>query len=420
MNAVHNGAQSWRFDAPSLTRRKMFTLVAGAGLATGGGALPVFAQTTGTPAPAAGPAPVMDLLACASTWYLELESDTNRIWFYDDFQQQLDAFGIEPDFTDGTPDGLVLVTLPMLRRSDVFDYAQIDILTDAIGFQPLAVHQSLEIGDLDHHLTLFRGGIDMAALPPLWEAAGYTLQPSSTGHEIWTLGGPGDFDFVHPIQQYVFDRFNNVAVLGGDILAYSHDYAILERAADTRVAGAGSLASDPATASLLAQLPPTTVSCYAVPGGWMDTPAWGPDEEFFWADSMTESVAAVGPMPPFTSMLLGATVGLRADDPDSDVETFPIIPESEGTVVVRILAGSPEDAVQIGRVVEQRWATGHSIVASLSSARVPYADFMTIDRIDVEGSIATIDFSPVMSVGYWNSLLETHDFFPFIFGPVQD
>ncbi len=255
MNVIHDGSQSWRYDASSLTRRK------------------ALAQGTGTPVPKGGPAPLMDLLACVSDWYRELESDTSQFWFYDDLKQQFDAFGIVPDADDPMPDGSVLVTLPMLTYSGVFDYAQLTDFTDALGFQPLAVHQSLQCGDPDHRLTLFRGGIELDALPALWEAAGYTLADSSSGHEIWTLGGPDDFDttFTHPIQQYLFFEFNNVTVLGGDILAYAPDITILERAADTRAAETGSLANDPDTESLLAQLPPTTVSCYPVPGAPMVT-----------------------------------------------------------------------------------------------------------------------------------------------------
>jgi hypothetical protein len=409
MTNLHPQSQFRRLAASPLTRRHALALAAGAALATGRGDRRALALGTGTPQQEKGPAPLIDLLACIPDWFLDLAGETYPHWFYDDLKQQLDAFGIAPDAADPIPDGFINVTRPMLTDSVAFDYAQITDFTDAIGFQPSAVHQTLAMGDNDRRFTLFRGGIDLDALPALWETAGYRLANSGSGHEIWTLGGPGDFDFAHPIQGAVFADFNNVAILAGDILAYAADFTILDRAAETQAAEIGSVADDPATAPLCALLPSTTIACYAIPGGLFSSGTWPPDLQAAWAEPLADSDAAVGPMPACSTMIFGATVGLRLDDPDAAVETYPVVPDTEGTVVLRILATSSADAAQIGRVIEHRWNTGES-----GNARVPFTDLMTIADVSIEGSVAMIDFAPVTSPGVWNTMVVAKDVFPFL------
>ncbi len=146
----------------------------------------------------------------------------------------------------------------------------------------------------------------------------------------------------------------------------------------------------------------------------MDYKEWTGEQESVWADAMTESVAEVGPMPPWSTMILGATAGLRPTGPDSEPIEFPAGPDPEGTVIARIQAASQNDAEQIGRVVEHRWNTGTSITVS-----VPYAELMSIADVGTDGSIATIDFSPVQNVGAWSRMVMAQDVFPFIYGEVQ-
>jgi hypothetical protein len=155
-------------------------------------------------------------------------------------------------------------------------------------------------------------------LPAAWEAAGYTLASSNSGFDAWSLGGPDDFDFDHPIQGAVLSDFNNVAILNDSLLVYTADAGVLAEVAATYQLGSGSAVHLQVTQLLVDDLPIDTVSCFLMKGEDFDVAGIGfGSESEPWRDWIAQSDQAVGHMPPWIAMSACATAGIKTEDRES-------------------------------------------------------------------------------------------------------
>jgi hypothetical protein len=299
------------------------------------------------------------------------------------------------------PDDFLNATFPLALESNVYAFALDEELIDAIGFRPLQVHETLYAGNPANHLTLFRGGIDLDALPDAWRRSGYFEEAGAGGATIWTLGKDGEADLDDPIQRRVIGQLNNVAIVDG-VLAYGSTFEIVEQALATRAAGTASAAADFRIAPAVGLLPANTVSALGLHmAGLAIDPHLEAGELDEVEQAFTESDAAVGPMPMHQGSALGITEGLSVSpsDPERATPEAPDTAHGEGLVEIRITCDSATDAELAARVVAYRWEAWTSI-----QHRLPYADLMRLTSAGVEEKVATFSFIPLRSPAVWREL----------------
>ncbi|MDQ3657530.1 MAG: hypothetical protein M3457_20940 [Chloroflexota bacterium] len=283
--------------------------------------------------------------------------------------------------------------------------------TAAVGFQPLNVHTSLAVGGPSGRLTLLRGGMDLATLPTAWEASGYERTTTTGGQDVWTMGGELDFEFDHPIQGRVLASFNNAAILDGEIVAFAPEMTTIEQALAVQRAGDGSVVNLPEFVQPMAPLPVTTVSCFVVRKDILDVASFDGLPLSVWGASLKASDAEVGPMPSYVSIGLGISGGLGGTP---DEEDSPVANDTSGEdarVMVTVATASAADAEQAGRVVSHRWSTGESAMT-----RQPSTDFMNVESVEVEGTVALITFTVVTNQAFWKQMILFRDTYPFVHG----
>lgn len=276
-----------------------------------------------------------------------------------------------------------------------FEFARLDTFTDAIGFLPLGVDQTLSTGDPPLQLTLFHGGLDRTRLETAWETSGYTPMTARDGTPFWTIGTGGEFGFEHPVQRLVIAAFNNLALLG-DILLCAPTGEM------------PSAAADPVFGASLRTLPETTVSAIAVSpaaiGFTTDitlSASATPEEAARLDDLIAQSDENIAPMPPYAGLIAAVEAGAVANEEG----------DGAGTAMVRIVTASTEDGERATRVVEYRWNEGRSL-----STGQPYVELMEITGLSVDDGIAVIDFEQLWSPRVWSDLIMMGDTLPFMIG----
>jgi hypothetical protein len=331
-----------------------------------------------------------------------------------DIVQQMAFLGIDQNIhgTIDLPDGYLRGTHPLGTASGVYIFALDQEFIDAIGFQPLAVHQMLDAGTAPDNLNLFRGGLDIDALPGIWRPNGYGERRGAMGTTIWILGEEGELDFTNPIQRRMIGALNNATIVD-DVVIFGSSFAIVEEAVATHASGQGSILSDPVIAELQAAIPATTVSAIAIATEDMRLSPTVTDEQV--ADAASAFAASdteFGPMPAPRAMWIGITAGLSVE-PEVSSEATPLpdpdVAAGEGLVVVRIAGASAEDAEAIAATIEHRWHAWTSM-----SKRIPFTEIMDVHSISAIGNVAAIDFVPLLSPSAWFDLVEAQDVLPFL------
>ncbi len=363
-----------------------------------------------TPAAAsAGPAGLLALLECVPDTMLNRGDGSGVHWYYADIAQQFAALGLHHDERGPAmnDDPWVLGTYALATGSNAFQYALVTDFTDAIGFQPLGVNQTLLVGDPPNQLTLFRRPFDLERLEAAWEATGYLREAATNGATVWTIGKEGEFEITHPVQRVVIAAFNNLALLGDDILACAPTMELLEEAIATFESGDGSAAQDPVLGLTLSTLPDTTVSAVAATPSLFGPPRVQTAEEQEAIDALLdESDADVGSMPEIDGMIVAVNAGAATADFFEDQSMTP--PDGAGLAMIRLVTISPEDAEQAIEVVEHRWNSMSSLYT-----QQPFIELMAIESTSVDGNIAEIDFIQLRSPKVWLDLVIMQDLLPF-------
>ena len=394
-------------------RRRLLAAGAGAALAGAGLARPLQAQSESSPsgghnpfsqpeATFAGPEGLVAVLSCVPlSSMLVLNEGSGVHWYYADLAQQFDAVGVSRD-EDGPDDGneaWLPALMTLATASNAFQFARVPEFTDAVGFNPLGVDQTLLVGDPPNQLTLFRGALDPARLAAAWDIAGYTMMSTSDGTSFWSIGTDGEVDLEHPVQRSVIAAFNNLA-LEGDILFCAPNRDLLEMALATARGDSRSALESPAFGPALRTLPETTVSAIALRASAvgmssnLDSIEAGPVD-----DLIVQSDAEVGSMPPHAGLITAVGAGAVTNEDGAGA----------GTAMIRIVTGSADAAEQVTKVVEYSWNEGTSLRTTQ-----PYTNLMEITVLDVDGDVAMIDFQQVSTSRVWSDLFFTRDTLPFI------
>ncbi len=395
-----------------VSRRRL--LAAGTGAAVGTGVLVRSLLAQADPSPSGGhnpfsqPAPTVagperlsTLLAYVPQSLVASSAESGIHWYYADLAQQFDTLGIsrDEDGPDEENEPLLPALMTLATASSAFQYTRLPEFTDAIGFNPLGVDQTLLVGAPPEQLTLFRANFDGSRLESAWQAAGYVRESAPGGQEFWTIGPDGGFEIEHPIQRVVFAAFNNVVLVDDDLLLCAPTRVLLEEALATHERGDGA-SSDPFFATSLPTIPGTMVSAMSVsPSGVGFSASTAEEMGGELNELISRSDAAVGPMPRFDGLITAVGAGAVASEDDANA----------GAAMVRIVTSTPVDAAQVLAVVEYRWTEGTSVRTSQ-----PYTELMEITSMYVDGAVAIIDFQQVRSPSIWRDMIIGRDTLPFI------
>ena len=361
-----------------------------------------FSQPESTPdAIVAGPEGLTALLSFVPQDMVGSSEGSGVHWYYADLAQQFDALGVPRDEQGPNQENedWLPALMTLATASNAFQFARVPEFTDAIGFKPLGVDQTLLVGDPPTQLTLFRGGLVPANLVAAWELSGYTLMSTSSGTSFWSVGTDGELDLEHPVQRAVMATFNNVTLVG-DILICAPTRELLEAALAAGEGSAPSAAEDPVFGAALRTLPETTVSAIALSAAAVGVSSdVDPGEAGPLNDLILESTEEVGPMPPYEGLVTAVAAGAVPTEGGGGA----------GTAMIRIVTGSAEEAEQAANVVEYRWTEGTSIVIGQ-----PYTELMEITGLSVDDTVGVIDFEQMESSRVWNQLFLSRDTLPFI------
>jgi hypothetical protein len=271
----------------------------------------------------------------------------------------------------------------------------------AIGFQPLSVHSTLLAGAPPAQVSLFRGGIDLAALPDAWTASGYS-EVEYDGVTYWNLAEDGSADLENPIQRRVISALNNVAILD-DVVVAAGMIEAMENLVATWTGAQESLAGHASTRRALAGIPQETVS------------ALGINPVTFYANSVppesviAESDDAVGPMPALDAIVTGITPGFHVTADDGlDPAATPAVALEDSRIVTRLATASEDDAATAATVAEYRWTTAASVRTG-----EPLNDLMPLESATTDNDVAVMQFTSTRSPRAWLEIFMVDDAFAF-------
>lgn len=359
-----------------------------------------FPQAGPTPESSVGSERLLELLSFVPRDMLDRLAASGVHWYYADLAQQFDALGVPRDDDGPDPDheNWLNAQLALMAASNVFQFAMDRELTAAIGFDPLAVDQSLLAGDPPDQLTLFRGAFDRPGLVAAWEGSGYRLMESRAGTSFHSIGTDGEFELTHPIQSRMFAAFNNMTLIG-DTLVCAPTLELLEAALAARAGDTSSVVEDAVFGPLVAALPGTAVSAMALTPEAVGIAAPpDPSQGAVADDLISQSDAAVGQMPIYQGLVTAVAAGAVANEAG----------DGAGTAMIRIMAGSAAEAKAVTDVVAYRWSEGRSLYTNQ-----PYTDLMRITGLSTNGAVAMIDFEQLRSPRVWSDLFFRRDTLPF-------
>lgn len=191
------------------------------------------------------------------------------------------------------------------------------LLEEVAGFTFGQVLQSLELGLPPATTLLIKLNDNPEALIPFWESVGYEERENDYG-TFWTIGEDGDLDLTHPVQRVLLARFNNVAILPGNVLAYSPNAELLGQIMS--VPGGDTPNRIAEFESILAGLPEDATSAWLAEGtnfamgNLFAGQALSAKAVNQIEDIIAESNDAVGAMPVIRTFCVGTTAGGYRDE----------------------------------------------------------------------------------------------------------
>lgn len=349
-----------------------------------------------------GLANLQELLALIPATTFDAPESAGLIWVFADVATQLASLGVElPGDFGALPDGYLNAVYPLAIGSSVYSYGMDEEFVEAIDFLPFAVHSTLFAGSPPAQVSLFRGGIDLSALPAAWIASGYA-EMETAGVTWWNLGEDGSLDFEHPIQRRVISALNNVAILD-DVVVACGTIGSMEQVIKAWTGVEESLAGHADTQRALAGLKSGIVSAAGFnPVTYFAATAPPPD-------LIAESDSAVGPMPELDAIVTGITAGFHAISNDGlDAVTTPAVGLDASRVVIRLAAGSSAESADAAAVAAYRWQTA----ASLSTGQ-PLDELMPLVSAEVDDDVVVLTFEQATSPRAWFDIFLNQDTFAF-------
>lgn len=248
-----------------------------------------------------------------------------------------------------------------------------EMLGVELGFTTLDVSQALGAGIPPDTIQIVELNFPVADLPATWESAGYERLENDRG-ESWSIGEDASIDFNNPIQRAALARFNNIAIVGENTLAFAPTSDLMGAILATAAGQAPAKVEELAIVS--AGIPEEGVGAWFVDGNMvllagatdMETAT---DAQLLAAQDeiLAESDAANAPMPAIRTICTGITAGAgRQEEMHLPDATTWIVLETDQ-------AGQAELA---GKVVEWRLQNMISIMNG-----VPFAELIGPVIVDV-------------------------------------
>lgn len=326
-----------------------------------------------------------------------------------DLKSHLIALGNPDPYAEST--NTVALFSPLLSNDPLFRYAVDGTARDVFGFSVLDADQIVTVGGLPDQVTFYAGGLPVATLPSVWEAAGYERIEGVAG-EYWSAGANGEADPNSPIGQIGMGLMNNVAILDSDIVIFARTAKQLQAVQNHITNGDESAADNENLAKLIATIPEDAINVVALQGAGLEARTITPENpggplDKTTQDLLAESDDAVGAMPEVTMALFGITAGTFGAD-DADVATPMPEEGSGGRFFVDLLTGSEDEATAATEVVA--WRVEHMMSPV---ARYAYRDLFRIEG-SVQDNVARLTFSNMTRGDTWAQLLMIQDLWPFV------
>lgn len=243
-----------------------------------------------------------------------LDGQLNVVW--NDYERQVAAILAQNEGTadDADVDQLAMMSLYANGPEFLNRAAQLEEFT---GFSFGQVMQSLELGVPPSAKLLIRLNENPEGLIPFWESVDYEEREHEYG-TFWTIGEEGDIDLMHPVQQALMARFNNVAILPDNVLAYAPTSDLLGHMMSTSAGYTPNRIAE--LESIYAGLPEDTTSAWIADGNVFEL------ENLFAGQAIpaevvtrveniiAESDDAVGAMPVIRTFCVGVTAGGSRDE----------------------------------------------------------------------------------------------------------
>ena len=321
-----------------------------------------------------------------------------------DLETHFASLGVN-DWRD--PDvSIVEVTNALAVLDNLTRYALSPEAEETFGFSALDASQILVAGNPPDQIAYY-AGLPVDRLPAVWEKAGYERMDGEFG-PYWTAGQEGEHDMTSPITTIGVGALNNAAIID-DVVVFARTARLLQQVQGLAVDGGDSAANDAELAEVIETLPDDTVNVIALPGQALSVSSITPEGgQVTGADILAESDDAVGAMPPLALALFGITAGART--PAGQGTPVPV-DGPETRFLARLLTDSPEDAALAAEVVAWRVENMASAVSPQ-----PYSDLMTLESPEdeqVAGNVATLNFSAVENIAFWQRMIFALDLWPF-------
>jgi len=386
------------------------------------GVLPVGAQGSGTPEATPGGVEMglnarerlRALLALVPRDRLTVPGAEAWLFAWTDLQTQLAALG-NPDLMTDT-ESAIPVTSPLFLSDPLAAYAMLPEAKEAFGFSSFQIHQTMTTGTPPDQVTYYAGGAPVDTLPATWESAGYERKHGDAG-DYWTIGENGELDLDTAVGQIGKGQLNNIAIVSDEVIVFAPRLELLQAVQQLAANGGSSAADDDNLATLLGVMPDDAVSVVALPGASLDATTIVPENpgaqaSQTLADLLAESDDAVGSMPESTMALFGVTAGAVSGGAP-DVATPAVQGNPDAFIFADLLTGSPDDAVQTGKVV--LWRVQHMMSPTTG---VAFSDLLVPDdaeRQESTGSIAAFAFTSPKNLSVWTQMIGARDMWPFVY-----
>lgn len=378
----------------ALSRRTL--LIGAAAVAAGTGR--VAAQTPIATPLTPFPDRLSDLLGMVPPMPVEPDDPAIVAFAWADLERQLAALGVPRPSGDDLPEGLLSGTSGLPMTHAAFLFARDPRWAETFGFEPLAVHRFLEVGEPGNSAAIF-AGVDTGRIHAALIASGYAEVAETPDGAFLTFGDELDFD--SPVGRLGTRNMNQAVLLDG-IAIFGLDRATIERVPAV-IAGEETSAADR--------------------GDWLGL-----------ADTLAGDVTGAIALTPRVFAELGdasaireAIFAMREGADDGDIreaddrgETLPEptaiadFSENRARVQVRIRYDDAETAAAEAGAIPERWESMTS-----SFGRLPYADLMMVERAgvaDADPSVAAIDFRVKGPARWWREIIERRDLAPFVPG----
>lgn len=390
---------------PTINRRGLLAVGLALPAATRAG---LAAAAPATPQPGSGGGSLSELLGRVAPYRREGERP-HLLMTYADISRQLEARGLE-GLDTGMSDARVHTWGDGVRGLWADDllagYAVVPELWAAVGFGPADVAQTMSLGDPPVMVRLYRGRFDAGRIAAVLQVSGYR-EEATDGGAVWTIGPEGEYDLATPIQRAVISAYNNLAVVGDELVVAS-PYLDGVAAALAALAGEGrALGDDPRVAALVGAAGADLVSAGLLDGGSLSStafldslPARDPDE-LFATPTPEETIA------PAWLALFGITAGSMAPLDAGD----PVVGANDATaarsdLIVTVLLPNAEEAARAVPIIEGRLADGRSL-----ATQRPYAELFerwAVEAVD-GGPIVRLRLSGDRVGRVWLKLIAQRD-----------